>query len=210
MSQLNRTGLQALAATAGVLVLTSFGAAFAATGHAWHAPRLAASDAGARVADPSQDLTDDPSEHPSEDLGDVSNGPTQTTDPTESGSADTATDVDLHAFHGLCRAYVVGNKSERGHALASPPFLALASAAGGADQVVTYCADLFPAEATDAPTDGTTDGTTGDVTDPTAPWTHAAHPVHPTHPSGGHGKPTGHVAHGHASHSHSHGHGHSH
>jgi len=224
MSHLNRTSLQALVATAGVLVLTSFGAAVAASGHPWHGQTTSTAASDSATVDPSQDPSVDPSEDPGDEPSDE---PSDSTDPSDpSDPADPADPSDpgsiagtenVAAFHGLCRAYVVGNKAEHGHALSSPPFVALAAAAGGADQVEPYCAGLTQADATedptdgstDVPTDGPTDGATLDSADPATEWTHPAHPTHPTHPvhpAGGHGKPAGHVSHGHGSHGRGHHH----
>jgi hypothetical protein len=215
MSHLNRTSLQALVATAGVLVLTSFGAAVAASGHPWHAQTTSTAASDSATVDPSQDPSGDPSEDPGDDPSDEpSDEPSDSTDPSDPADPSDPGDPgsiagteNVAAFHGLCRAYVVGNKAERGHALSSPPFVALTAAAGGADQVEAYCAGLSQADATDGPTDGLTDGPTVDSADPDTEWTHPAHPSHPTHPvhpTGGHGRPAGHVSHGHGGHGHHH------
>src|SRR5829696_2829234 len=86
MSQLNRTSLQALVATVGVLVVTSFGVAFAASGQAWHALPAGTSTSESAGVDDSQDPSADPSESvsvdPSQDPSDgPSDEPSDSTDP---------------------------------------------------------------------------------------------------------------------------------
>jgi len=61
---------------------------------------------------------------------------------------------------GLCRAYFAGNKAERGKALENPAFSALIDAAGGTDNVETFC-DTFLASA--KPQASKTDGNTDDA-----------------------------------------------
>jgi hypothetical protein len=229
MSRLNRSSLQALAAAVGVLVLASAGAAVAASGHAWHAQSTASTVSGSASDSASDSATEDSSQDPNEDPGDESSdSPSDSTDPTDAADpsdstepsdpsdpgtvAGTETGLNVASLHGLCRAFVVGNKAEHGHALSSPPFVALEAAAGGADQVEAYCASLFPPDATEDPTDGSTDAPTTDSAVPDSEGTHPAlpthptHPTHPVHPAGGHGKPAGHVSHGHGGHGRGHQH----
>jgi hypothetical protein len=128
-----RTGLKAAAVSAGAVLLLSSGMAFAATGHApW---QTADSAVGARTTDSSVTSTDEG---------------TPTTGPA------------AHAFPGLCRAYLSGNKAVHGSALQSPAFAALVTAADGVDNLPTFCASIT-----------------------TALQAHPTHPVHPTHPAGG-------------------------
>lgn len=154
-----RTGIKAAVAAAGAVGLLSTGVAFAASGG--HAPWAHAGAASTHAVDPT---------HPTHPAHPTSSG--EPTDlPSDSGSPSTGPDA--HAFPGLCRAYLSGNKAEHGKALASPAFTALVSAAGGVDGVATYCGAL----------------TTGpSATHPTKPTQAASptHPAHPTHP----GKPT--------------------
>ena len=63
-----------------------------------------------------------------------------TTLPTTSASASATPSPNLN---GLCTAYQAGATDNSGKASDSPAFQALASAAGGADQVDTYCATLL-------------------------------------------------------------------
>jgi len=131
-----RTGLKAAVVSAGAVLLLSSGVEFAATGHVpWQAP---ATPAGAQTSASSDQPTD---------VGTTTTGPA------------------TQAFRGLCRAYLYGNKALRGQALQSPAFDALATAAGGLDQVTTYCVTIAGPGATHP--------------------THPAHPSHPAHPAGG-------------------------
>lgn len=141
-----RTGVKAALASAAAVALLSTGAAFAASGHApWaHAP---AASAVASTADHSQPTHPVPPSH---------------SVPTEGQSESTGGTPDAHAMWGLCTAYLAGAKADHGHALQSPAFVALELAAGGSDNVATFCATL--------PTPG------GDAAQP-------SHPAHPTHPA---------------------------
>ena len=152
-----RTGLKAAIAAAGAVGLLSTGVAFAASGHAPWSASPAATDASTHAAAPthpthpshSTDPSDDPSESPGDDSG--STGP------------------NVHAFGGLCRAYMSGNKADHGKALQSPAFMALVTAAGGVDNVTAYCATV-------------SHGPSGHPTHPAKP-TRAASPTHPAKPS---------------------------
>lgn len=159
-----RTGLKAALASAAAVALLSTGAAFAATGHApWsHAP---ASASAASSAD-----------HP------ASTRPTRPTHsvPTADESGGAGGTPDAHAMWGLCRAYLAGAKATHGQALQSPAFVALVLAAGGSDQVATFCAGL--------PTPGGDRGQPAHPTHPAKPTqaatpTRPTHPAHPTHPT---------------------------
>ena len=90
-----------------------------------------------------------------------------------------ATGPNTHAFKGLCTAYAAGNKAEHGKAWASPAFTALVTAAGGTDNVATFCATVSDPVSDPASTEAADD----DATEPAdvAP-THPAKPTHPTHP----------------------------
>ncbi len=85
------------------------------------------------------------------------------------------------ALVGLCRAYTAGAGSDHGAARKSPAFTALASAAGGADQVDGFCKALLASPASrPAGAD---------------PSTHAT--ATPSHAADGHptGVPSGHPSH---------------
>ncbi len=142
-----RTGVKAAVVSAGAVLLLSSGVAFAATGHA---PWNVIGAAGGGRTTSSDGATDS---------GTPSSGP------------------HAQAFHGLCRAYLSGNKAVHGHALQSPAFTALVTAAGGADNVAAFCAPIVA-----APSDHPTQPTHPAATEPSAP-TQPTHPTHPTHPA---------------------------
>ena len=154
-----RTGLKAAVAAAGAVGLLSTGVAFAASGHAPWSQLSAASGSSTYAADPTHPT------HPTHRTG----GPTDEASPSTGPNA--------HALGGLCHAYSSGNKAEHGKALESPAFVRLVTAAGGADNVASFCGSLAPS------------GRSG--THPTHPAhptkgaspTHPVHPSHPSHPS---------------------------
>ena len=153
-----RRGVQALVATGGVVAVMSSGIAFAASGHApWSpAPASSAGQHGALASDESPSSPE-------------STAPTS--GPTTAPAART------HGLRGLCHAYAAGNKAEKGRALASPAFVGLVAAAGGADAVPGFCAVVLTTahDASSASTDAS------DVTRPA----HPTHPAHPTQPTQG-------------------------
>lgn len=169
-----RRGLQALVATGGVVAVMSSGIAFAASGHApWvHAPTPTAS-AGRHgtLSD------DDPTS------ARASTAPTSRT--TTAAAAGTL------GLRGLCRAYVAGNKAERGKALVSPAFAGLVAYAGSADAVPAFCGVVLTADATPAgASEATHPAHPGHPAHPSHPVhptspAHPAHPSHPTHPTQG-------------------------
>jgi hypothetical protein len=172
-----RTGLKAAVAAAGAVGLLTTGVAFASSGHApWSGPS-AGSAASSHASDPT---------HPTH-----STDPSESDDPSDGSSASTGPNE--HAFPGLCRAYLSGNKTEHGQALASPAFAALVTAAGGADNVATFCGDLttgpsghpsHPSKPTQAATHPTGPAKPTEAVTPTLP-THSTQPPHasPSHPS---------------------------
>ena len=57
------------------------------------------------------------------------------------------------SYEGLCRAFQAADRSDAGSSLDSAAFLALATQAGGADRIATYCIDLIgPPKPTGTPT----------------------------------------------------------
>lgn len=180
VTQTARTGLKAAIAAAGAVGLLSTGVAFAASGHAPWSQHAAGAAASTHATDPT---------HPTH--------PTQPTHPT-AGSSDApdSTGPDSHAFGGLCRAYTSGNKTEHGQALESPAFAALVTAAGGLDNVASFCSTVstgpsahpthptHPAKPTQAasPTHPTPPAKPSQAATPTQP-THPAHPTQGTTPS---------------------------
>jgi hypothetical protein len=61
-------------------------------------------------------------------------------------SASPGAPADHASLVGLCRAYQARGDRDPGAAMGSAAFAALVAAAGGADQVPTFCADLLAAE----------------------------------------------------------------
>ena len=92
-------------------------------------------------------------------------------------------------LRGLCRAFQATDRTDAGRSLDSTAFLALATAAGGADRVATYCVDLIgPPKETGRPTDKPTPTT---KPTPTPTPTTRPSPGRPTDkPSPAPGKPT--------------------
>ncbi len=99
-------------------------------------------------------------------------GPTRAASPTE-GPTPTAAGTPDPSLRGTCNAWLA-HKSSHGQWSSSPAFSALITAAGGTDEVATYCG-LVVTHPTHPPK----------PTQATSP-THPAHPVHPSHPA----KPT--------------------
>ena len=162
-----RTGLKAAFVAAGAVGLISTGAAFAASGHTPWAHASGAAAASTHAADPTHPShPTDPSRDPSEDVADGA-GP------------------NVHSFGGLCRAYKSGNKADHGNALESPPFAALVAAAGGADNVATYCATVPHGSPGTHPAHPTHPAKRTQAAGPTHPAhpTQTASPSHPTHPT---------------------------
>jgi hypothetical protein len=179
-----RTGLKAAGAVVAAVFAMSSGVSFAATGHVPFAGSLqhvvervtgqsAAQDAGSRAGG-----------HRTSGRDGAPAGPR------------------AQALPALCQAYQGGQKAGHGQALLTWPFRMLVSAAGGPDQVATYCASLparGPVPGSDPthpsrpshPTHGTTQPTGGPSphptkpTDPTTPAqpTQPATPTTPTHPT---------------------------
>jgi hypothetical protein len=157
-----RRGLRAAFASAGVVALLSAGVAFAGV-HADLSHDSAPPGAGSTHISQSSRATH--SAHPAQPSGRPTHvDPSHSTGPNE------------HAYGGLCRAYMSGNKAERGKALASPAFSVLVTAAGGAGNVTAYCG---------AVTHGPSGGHPSHPAHPTqaANPAHPAHPTHPGHPT---------------------------
>jgi hypothetical protein len=154
-----RTGFKAAAAAVGAVVALSSGIAFAASGH------LPGTNGAAHASAAATDHT--APTHPTHPAH-----PTHPSDPASSDGSESG-GPSVNAYQGLCRAYAAGQKATHGKALQAKPFLALVTAAGGVDNVSTFCSSLpSPTEPTE--TEGSEDAT---------PPTHPVHPVHPVHPT---------------------------
>jgi hypothetical protein len=69
----------------------------------------------------------------------------------EAGENGHGPDATGPAAVGLCRAFAAGAKDEHGSALDSPALQALATAAGGVDQVAAYCEQVLADSAAHRP-----------------------------------------------------------
>lgn len=132
-----RTAARAVVATGAVVALTSGGFALASSTHLPLLPDRASDRA-------TESVTGTPS--PSE--ASESSEDTETTGATESESTEaegptTGPASPTPDLEGLCKAFQATDRSVNGSSLDSAAFRALATAAGGADRVTTYCVDLI-------------------------------------------------------------------
>lgn len=146
-----RVGLKAAAASAAAVVVMSSGVAFATTGHVPFSGTIT-------------QVTRQVTGQGSADRTDGRTGGTHGRKTSE-GESTGPNGPKVAALHGLCQAYSRGQKATHGHALDARPFTALVQAAGGADQVGTFCSSLPPK--------------------PHGLATHPTHPSHPAHPTNG-------------------------
>jgi hypothetical protein len=168
-----RAGLKAAVAAAAAVVLVSTGVAFAASGHAPWSDLSGATASATHAAHPTHPT------HPSDPASESS-------EPSDDSSERTGPNA--HAFGGLCRAYASGSKAQHGHALQSPAFAALVAAAGGADNVATYCGTATSGPLGSHPSHPRLPRHPGHPAHPSQPAaprhpTHPAHPAHPAHPT---------------------------
>jgi hypothetical protein len=148
-----RAGLKAAAASVAAVVAMSSGVAFATTGHVPFAETL-------------KQVTRQVTGQGSDDGTDGRTGGTHGRK-TSDGESTGPNGPKAVALHGLCRAFVRGQKATHGHALETRPFTSLVQAAGGAEQVESFCAALPPKH------------------DPATNPSHPTHPSHPAHPTVG-------------------------
>ncbi len=137
----NRAAARAVIATGAIVALTSGGFALANSAHLPSLPGQASDQATESVA-----KTPKPTE---------ATEPTETAETTESGvgttetteSAETESPSESAAptpnFRGLCNAFQATDRSAHGKSLDSAAFTALATEAGGAEQIATYCVALI-------------------------------------------------------------------
>ncbi|HEY3530213.1 MAG TPA: hypothetical protein VGK78_13795 [Nocardioides sp.] len=155
-----RPALKAAIAAAGAVGLLSTGVAFAASDHApWS--NATAGAASTHAADPTLPT------HPTHATGAPSDDSSESTGPN------------VRALGGLCRAYASGNKTEKGKALESPAFVALVTAAGGANNVATFCSTVTTGPSGTHPTHPGHPTQAASPSHPAQP-TRPAHPTHPT------------------------------
>ena len=152
-----RAATRAVVATGAVVALTTGGLALANSAHLPTLPGQASDQASESVA-----KTPQPSETPSESA-------TGSTEPTDAAETETPPEsTPTPSFKGLCRAYQAADHSAHGKSLDSAAFTALATEAGGAQKIATYCVALIgepketgkptsvptPGRPTDKPTPG--------------------------------------------------------
>ena len=144
-----RAATRAVIATGAVVAMASGGFALANSAHLPTLPGQASDQATESVA-----KTPKPTETPSATT-------TESTESTEAAETETPSEsgTPTPSFEGLCKAFQAADHSAHGASLDSAAFTALATEAGGAEQVATYCVALIgePKE-TGRPTDKPTPG----------------------------------------------------
>ncbi len=83
---------------------------------------------------------------------------------------------------GLCTAFAAGAFDGPGNSDESPAFQALVTAAGGVDQVSSFCAALLPSADPSSPSGAPSEDSAHPGGKPTAHPVHPSHPVKPEHP----------------------------
>jgi hypothetical protein len=130
----SRAAARAVIATGAVVALTSGGFALANSAHLPTLPGQASDQATESVA-----KTPKPTETPTETTTETpAETPTETPTETESETA-----LPTPSFTGLCTAFQAADHSAHGASLDSAAFTALATEAGGAEQIATYCVALI-------------------------------------------------------------------
>jgi hypothetical protein len=154
-----RAAARAVVATGAIVALTSGGFALASSvdlptlpGQASDRASDRATGSVAQAPEPTRTTSSTSSTTPT---GRPSRAPgTKTSKKEQSEGAETPGASPRPSFTGLCKAYQATDRSKAGKSLDSAAFTALATEAGGADQVATYCVALIgePRE-TGRPTD---------------------------------------------------------
>jgi hypothetical protein len=174
-----RAATRAIVATGAVVALTTGGFALANSAHLPTLPGQASDQATESVAKSrTSDATgtESTTTEPTATESAVTEAPTTDATTTESPEGESATPTPN--FEGLCKAFQANDKSAHGKALDSAAFTALATEAGGKDNIATYCVALIGApKETGRPTDKPTPGK------PTARPTQAATPTKPAKPT---------------------------
>ena len=158
----SRAAARAVVATGAVVALTSGGFALANSAHLPLLPDRASDRATESVSrTPGTGVPTTPGTSSTSGNGPSSSGTGSAGSPTGSagsstGSSETPdeTATPTPDFKGLCRAFQAADRGDAGSSLASAAFQALATQAGGADRIATYCVDLIgPPKETGRPTD---------------------------------------------------------
>ncbi len=158
----------ALAAAAGAVTLGGVSAAAFTGSLPDGAQGLAHHVLGAPAADTTTHASDDVDETGDEATATATESPSETAEPTTTATA-VGPDATGPAAFGLCTAYSAQVRAGHTPDPSSPAFANLAAAAGGADNVATYCGTVVKPGATVTPRG------TGSPT---------AHPTKPAHPTG--------------------------
>jgi hypothetical protein len=140
-----RAAARAVVATGAVVALTSGGFALASSVDLPTLPGRASDQATEAVArTPKATETTTPTS-PSSPTSLTSSAPAEdASDETEEpGAAESTEAAPTPSFRGLCKAYQATDRSKAGKALDSAAFTALATEAGGADNITTYCVALI-------------------------------------------------------------------
>jgi hypothetical protein len=160
-----RAAARAVVATGAIVALTSGGFALASSAHLPTLPGQAADQASESVAKAPQPTSTESTSSATVTEDASESAETETPDGTESSTA-----TPTPSFKGLCKAYQATDRSRAGKSMDSAAFTALATEAGGADQVATYCVALIgEPQQTGKPTDRPTPGRPTDKPTPGKP-----------------------------------------
>lgn len=162
-----RAAVHAVVATAAVVSMASGGFALAGAVDLPSLPTLPgqASDRATEAVSEARDgATSATAGSPTGRPGGSATGKPTKSPSTTSSETPSATASPTPNLPGLCQALQATDRSDDGKALDSAAFSALATAAGGADNVATYCVSLIGAPETAKPTGKPTDRPTPTTT----------------------------------------------
>jgi hypothetical protein len=135
-----RAATRAIIATGAVVAVTTGGFALANSAHMPTLPGQASDQATESV---SKDKSSDPTASETTTTESTSPTATESTTGATTESPETATSTPTPNFEGLCKAFQANDKSAHGKALDSAAFTALATEAGGKENIATYCVALI-------------------------------------------------------------------
>jgi hypothetical protein len=149
-----RAAARAVVATGAVVALTSGGFALANSAHLPLLPDRASDRATESAARTPASGSTSPGASSTSASGPRSSTSGSAGSPTGSGATSGRATSPTPDFAGLCTAFQAADRGAAGSSLGSAAFQALATRAGGADRIATYCIDLIgPPKATGRPTD---------------------------------------------------------
>lgn len=135
----SRAASRAVIATGAIVALTSGGIALASSSYLPTLPDQASDQATASVA-----KTPEPTEATeTEETEAEETEALEVTETAEAEETETESATPTPSFEGLCKAFQATDHSTHGASLDSAAFTALATEAGGAEQVATYCVTLI-------------------------------------------------------------------